>query len=50
LVDSIRYELPVRFAHMRQVILQASSWDKNQMTLVDADTDWSVGSPINIPF
>lgn len=38
-VDGIRYELPVRFAHLRQVILRASSWDKSQMMLVDADTD-----------
>jgi putative transposase len=38
-VDGIRYELPVRFAHLRQVILRASSWDKSNMTLVDADTD-----------
>lgn len=38
-VDGIRYELPVRFAHLRQVILRASSWDKSHMTLVDADTD-----------
>jgi hypothetical protein len=29
----------VRFAHLRQVILRASSWDKSNMTLVDADTD-----------
>ncbi len=38
-VDGIRYELPVRFAHLRQVILRASGWDKSNMTLVDADTD-----------
>lgn len=38
-VDGIRYELPVRFAHLRQVILRASSWDKSHMTLVDADTE-----------
>jgi putative transposase len=38
-VDGIRYELPVRFAHLRQVILRASSWDKSRMTLVDADTE-----------
>ena len=38
-VDGIRYELPVRFAHLRQVILRASGWDKRRMTLVDADTD-----------
>lgn len=38
-VDGIRYELPVRFAHLRQVILRATGWDKSRMTLVDADTD-----------
>jgi len=38
-VDGIRYELPVRFAHLRQVILRGSSWDKSNMILVDADTD-----------
>ena len=38
-VDGIRYELPVRFAHLRQVILRAPSWDKSHMILVDADTD-----------
>jgi len=38
-VDGIRYELPVRFAHLRSVILRASSWDKSRMTLVDPDTD-----------
>jgi len=38
-VDGIRYELPVRFAHMRQVILRAPAWDKSCMTLVDANTD-----------
>lgn len=38
-VDGIRYELPVRFAHMRSVILRAPGWDKSQMTLVDPDTD-----------
>ena len=38
-VDGIRYELPVRFAHLRQVIVRASSWDKSRMTLVDADTE-----------
>lgn len=35
----IRYELPARFGHLHQVILRAPSWDKSQMTLVDADTD-----------
>lgn len=38
-VDGIRYELPVRFAHMRTVILRAPGWDKSYMTLVDAHTD-----------
>ena len=38
-VDGIRYELPVRFAHLRFVILRAPSWDKSRMTLVDSDTD-----------
>jgi transposase InsO family protein len=38
-LDGVRYELPVRFAHMRQVILRAAGWDKSRMTLVDADTD-----------
>src|SRR6056297_2420735 len=38
-MDGIRYELPERFAHMRQVILRAPSWDKSRMDLVDADTD-----------
>jgi transposase InsO family protein len=38
-VDGIRYELPVRFAHMRQVILRAATWDKSRMSLVDANTD-----------
>ncbi|MBL0713577.1 MAG: transposase family protein [Desulfosarcina sp.] len=38
-VDGIRYELPVRFAHLRSVILRAPSWDKSRMTLVDPDTD-----------
>jgi len=36
-VDGIRYELPVRFAHLRSVILRAPSWDKSKMILVDAD-------------
>lgn len=35
----IRYELPARFGHLHQVILRAPSWDKSQMSLVDADTD-----------
>jgi hypothetical protein len=38
-VDGIRYELPVHFAHLPKVILPASSWDKSHMTLVDADTE-----------
>jgi transposase InsO family protein len=38
-VDGIRYELPVRFAHMRKVILRVATWDKSRMTLVDANTD-----------
>lgn len=38
-VDGIRYELPVRFAHLGQVILRAPGWDKSHMTLVDAGTD-----------
>jgi|APSaa5957512622_1039677.scaffolds.fasta_scaffold17448_3 transposase InsO family protein len=38
-VEGIRYELPVRFAHLRTVILRAPSWDKSRMTLVDPDTD-----------
>lgn len=35
----VRYELPFRFGHLRKVILRSPSWDKSQMTLVDADTD-----------
>jgi putative transposase len=38
-VDGIRYELPVRFCHLRSVILRAPGWDKSQMILVDPDTD-----------
>lgn len=38
-VDGIRYELPVRFVHMRSVILRAPGWDKSRMILVDPDTD-----------
>jgi transposase InsO family protein len=38
-VDGIRYELPVRFGHLRSVILRTASWDKSQMTLVDPNTD-----------
>ena len=36
--DGIRYELPVRFAHLAQVVLRTPGWDKSHMTLVDADT------------
>jgi transposase InsO family protein len=38
-VDGIRYELPVRFSHMKSVILRAPGWDKSQMVLVDPNTD-----------
>lgn len=38
-VDGIRYELPVRFAHLRSVILRSPGWDKSFMTLVDPKTD-----------
>jgi putative transposase len=38
-VDGIRYELPVRFSHMKSVVLRAPEWDKSQMTLVDPNTD-----------
>lgn len=38
-VDGIRYELPVRFGHLRSVFLRAPSWDKSRMILVDPDTD-----------
>lgn len=38
-VDGIRYELPTRFAHLRQVILLAPGWDKSRMDLIDAATD-----------
>ena len=38
-VDGIRYELPVRFVHLRSVIVRAAGWDKSRMTLVDANTD-----------
>jgi len=38
-LDGIRYELPIRFAHLRKVILRAPSWDKSRMILVDPDTD-----------
>jgi transposase InsO family protein len=38
-VDGVRYELPVRFAHLRTVILRAPGWDKSYMTLVDAHTE-----------
>jgi len=39
MVDGIRYELPVRFAHMKTVVLRAPGWDKRQMILVDPNTD-----------
>jgi hypothetical protein len=42
-VEGIRYELPARFAHMRQVTLRGPSWDKGWMELVDADTDAVLG-------
>jgi transposase InsO family protein len=42
LVDGIRYELPVHYAHTRTVSLRAPSWDKSTMTLVDPHT----GSPL----
>ena len=38
-VDGIRYELPVRFAHLPSVILRSAGWDKSRMTLVDPNTD-----------
>jgi len=38
-VDGIRYELPVRFAHLRSVILRSTSWDKSRIMLVDPNTD-----------
>jgi hypothetical protein len=38
-VAGVRYELPVRFAHLRSVIVRAASWDKSTITLVDPDTD-----------
>jgi putative transposase len=38
-VEGIRYELPVRFGHMNQVLLRAPGWDKSQMTLVDSNTE-----------
>lgn len=38
-VDGVRYELPVRFGHLRRVILRSPSWDKRMMILVDPDTD-----------
>ena len=41
-VDGIRYELPVRFAHLPSVILRAPGWDKSHMTLVDPNTDASL--------
>jgi transposase InsO family protein len=38
-VGGIRYELPVRFAHMNTVALRSPGWDKSQMILVDSNTD-----------
>ena len=38
-VDGIRYELPVRFAHLRRVTLRYPGWDKSRLTLVDAQSD-----------
>jgi putative transposase len=38
-VDGVRYELPVRFAHLRTVTLRCPGWDKSCMRLVDAHTD-----------
>ena len=38
-VNGIRYELPVRFAHLSSVVLRAPGWDKSQMVLVDPKTD-----------
>ncbi|MCP4544608.1 MAG: transposase family protein [Chloroflexi bacterium] len=41
-VGGIRYELPVRFAHLQSVILRSAPWDKSQITLVDPNT----GAPL----
>jgi hypothetical protein len=38
-VDGIRYELPVRFGHLRSVMLRAPGWDKSRMVLIDPRTD-----------
>jgi len=38
-VDGVRFELPARYAHLRQVILRAPGWDKSRITLVDPVTD-----------
>lgn len=38
-VDGLRYELPVRFAHLEQVVLRAPGWDKRHTVLVDPVTD-----------
>lgn len=38
-VTGIRYELPVRFAHLPSVVLRAPGWDKSWVMLVDAKTD-----------
>ena len=38
-VDGVRYELPVRFAHLRKVTLGYPEWDKSRMMLLDPNTD-----------
>ena len=38
-VDGIRFELPVRFGHLRSVVLRAPGWDKSRMILIDPRTD-----------
>jgi hypothetical protein len=37
-VDGIRYELPVRFAHLRTVCLRSAAWDKTRLMLCDPKT------------
>jgi hypothetical protein len=37
-VDGIRYELPVHFAHLRAVCLRSAAWDKSRMILCDPNT------------
>ena len=44
-VDGVRYELPVRFAHLPSVILRAPGWDKSQMTLGRPEYRRSSGTP-----